>query len=74
MNDDRIKKLLQDALGPVAEGEPRRDLWAEVLDKIARDSAVSPASVPWLDWALLAGIALALLAFPAGLPVVLYYM
>jgi hypothetical protein len=76
--DDRIKRLLQQAMPPVDAGaEPRHDLWPSVLRRLDR-SAVPyrslPISVPLLDWALLAGLVALAVVFPATIPVFLYYL
>ena len=72
MNKDeqeRMKHLLRDSLGP-AEEPAGRDLWPRMLQRL--DAA--PAVVPWFDWALLAGLAALLLVFPASIPLLLYYL
>lgn len=69
LNEDRMKKLLQQALPPV-EGEPGRDLWPAVLKQL--DAQAAPA--PWFDWALLAGLVALVGCFPASIPVFLYYL
>lgn len=67
---DRMKKLLQQAM-PRVEGEPEpgRDLWPAVLKRMDRRPAA-----PWFDWALLAGLGVCAAAFPAWIPVILYYL
>jgi hypothetical protein len=68
---DRMKKLLQQALSPVeGDPEPGRDLWPGVLDRLD----AKPATVPWFDWALLAGLAALAALFPAAIPMFLYYL
>jgi len=68
---DRMKKLLQQALPPVeADAEPSRDLWPAVL----RRMDAKPAAPPWFDWALLAGLVGLAAFFPASIPVFLYYL
>jgi hypothetical protein len=69
-DEERMKKLLQQAM-PWFEGEPEpgRDLWPAVLKRLdARPAA------PWFDWALLAGLGACAAAFPAWIPVILYYL
>jgi hypothetical protein len=68
-DQDRMKKLLQQALPPV-EGEPARDLWPAVLRRLD----ASPAAPPWFDWALLAALAALVAFFPASIPVFFYYL
>jgi hypothetical protein len=66
-----MKQLLQQALPPVEEdAEPATDLWPAVLRKI--DAGM--AAPPWFDWALVAGLGVCAAAFPAWIPVLLYYL
>jgi hypothetical protein len=69
--EDRIRDLLHQALPPVGDAaEPARDLWPAMLKHLDEKSA----TVPWFDWALLAGL-LGVVAFvPASIPVLLYYL
>jgi len=70
-DEDRLKKLLQQALPPVeADPEPGRDLWPAILKRLDAQSA--PA--PWFDWALLAALVALVACFPASIPVFLYYL
>jgi hypothetical protein len=69
VNEDRMKKLLQQVLPPV-EGEPGRDLWPAVLKRLD----AKPAPTPWYDWALLACLVAVVGFFPASIPVFLYYL
>ena len=74
---DRIPTLLQQAIPPVAKDpEPARDLWPELRARIERAHAPSPArsAVPWFDWVLGGCVALVAIAFPASIPVLLYYL
>jgi hypothetical protein len=68
---DRMKTLLQQSLPPIgAEHEPQRDLWPAMLHRLD----AKPASTPWFDWALLAGLAGVVALFPTAIPVLLYYL
>lgn len=69
MNDDRLKEMLKQALPRVADGEPPRDLWPQVLRRMEQ-----PAAVPWFDWALVAGLVGFAAFVPASIPVLLYYL
>jgi len=83
---DRIRTLLQQSLAPVANDcEPARDLWPELQRRIgqAQASADTPAparaaifwpAIPWFDWVLAGGVAVVAIAFPASIPVLLYYL
>jgi len=80
-DEDRIKELLKSALPPVEPGaEPSRDLWPAVLRRLDAGSAPThadsalPLSLPWFDWALIAGLAVFAASFPATIPVFLYYL
>jgi len=78
-HDDRINQLLRQALPPVeANAESERDLWPVVLRRLDEDAAAArratPQSVPWFDWALLGGLVVFAVSFPATIPVFLYYL
>lgn len=78
-DEDRIKQLLQQALPPVgADAEPTRDLWPAVLRRLdatlGASSTSLPRSIPWFDWALIAGLVAFAAFFPATIPVFLYYL
>lgn len=68
-----MKKLLRESMGRAAS-EPARDLWPDVLRRIAEDAAPHPRAVPWFDWALVAGLIAFATIFPTAIPVVLYYL
>lgn len=79
--DNWIKDLLKRALPPVqSNAEPSRDLWPSLLRRMDADAAKTvPAGVGqskwvWFDWALIAGLAVMALAFPASIPLLLYYL
>jgi hypothetical protein len=75
-DEDRIRQLLKQALPPVETNEgPARDLWPAVLRRLdARPSAQLRSKWVWLDWALLAGLAVMTAAYPAAIPLLLYYL
>ncbi|HEV2487711.1 MAG TPA: hypothetical protein VGT08_19480 [Terracidiphilus sp.] len=75
-NDDRIKHLLRQALPPVeAETGPSRNLWPAVLRRLDAQTVGKPRiNWVWLDWALLAGVLAVTVAFPASIPMLLYYL
>jgi hypothetical protein len=76
-DDDRMKQLIQHSLPPVdPAAEPSRDLWPAVLRRIDADPAAAPgpARQNWFDWALLAGLVVFAVSFPATIPVFLYYL
>lgn len=89
MQNDRMKELLKQAVPPVAaDAEPERDLWPAVLRRLDENpSAANDASarsmqwsmqwqrpIPWFDWALVGGLIVFAISFPATIPVFLYYL
>jgi hypothetical protein len=79
-DEDRIKELLRQAMPPVgAEAEPAPepniDLWPAVLRRLDTQSPAQPQlNWVWFDWALLAGVVAVTVAFPASIPMLLYYL
>jgi hypothetical protein len=83
-DEERIKNLLRQALPPVgAEPEPESatslepsiDLWPLVLRRLdEHPAAQSRSKWVWFDWALLAGLAIVTVSFPASIPMLLYYL
>jgi hypothetical protein len=69
-DEERIKQLLRQALPPVSEAEPGRDLWPAVLRRIN----ARPAAPPWFDWALAGGLVAFAAFVPVSIPVLLYYL
>ena len=69
-SDERMRKLLREAMGPVADPELKRDLWPRMQARLDD----RPVHVPWWDWALAAAVVLCLLLFPAAIPAVLYQL
>lgn len=67
---EELKKLLKETLPPVRESELRRDLWPEMLQRLAEPAAC----VPWWDWVLLAGASIAILLMPGMIPALLYHL
>jgi hypothetical protein len=63
--------LLRQSVSPFGnELEPGRDLWPAMQRRLA----ARPVVPPWFDWALAGGLAVAVVAFPAWIPVFLYYL
>jgi hypothetical protein len=66
-------RLMREALPPVGEGaEPGRDLWPAMRQRLNKPVALR--TVPWFDWVLAGGVAVFMLAFPAAVPILLYYL
>jgi hypothetical protein len=76
-DEERIKQLLKQALPAVKpEAEPSRDLWPAVLRRLDGNAASTSGTLRqnWFDWALLAGLVVFAVSFPATIPVFLYYL
>ncbi|MGA3008686.1 MAG: hypothetical protein ABSD72_00365 [Terracidiphilus sp.] len=77
-DQDRMKKLLKQALPPVKEdAEPRRNLWPAMLRRMdARPTTAVWAgfSSAWFDGALAAGLVALIAISPASIPIILYYL
>ena len=69
-DDDRLRRLLKQALPPLAQTDLGRDLWPAMLRRLE----VQPSAPPWFDWVLAGGLAAFAVAFPAWIPVFLYYL
>jgi hypothetical protein len=68
---ERINEVLKAAMPRIADDAgPARDLWPDVLRRLDRE----PVRVPWFDWALAGGLVALAAAFPAAIPVLLYYL
>jgi hypothetical protein len=84
-HDQELKRLgetLRSAVPPMGKGEPPRDLWPRMLQRIEGTPGRPAhshrrqwfAGVPWFDWALLGVAAVAMLLFPALIPALLYHL
>jgi len=74
---ERIARFLQRAVPPIEDiASERRDLWPDMRRRLRMESApaAAKAGVPWFDWAVAGGLAVLLAAFPAWIPVLLYYL
>jgi hypothetical protein len=74
--DHRIQQLLKQAMPPVeTDTEPGRDLWPAMLRRLDAHPAAQPRPRwLWFDWALLAGLAVVAVTFPASVTLLLYYL
>ena len=69
-DDGQMRSLLKQAMPPMADEEPRRDLWPAV-----RVHMTARQSLPhWFDWVLACSVLGFALAFPAAIPILLYCM
>ena len=69
-NNKKIRELLRKAIPPLADRELKRDLWPQMLRRLAE----RPAQVPWFDWALLAVPAIWFFFSPEAIPILLYHL
>jgi hypothetical protein len=69
IEEERLKKLLREALPTKAAPDPSRDLWPEI---VARDRAPTPWS--WLDLGIAVAVAILLLLRPEWLRVLAYHL
>ncbi len=72
-----MEQLLRGAIPPIgASQEPAHDLWPAMQARLSAQPPLTAKlrSVPWFDWALAAGLAVFALAFPAAVPMLLYYL
>ena len=69
-NDERLRELLREAIGPVAVSELKRDLWPQMLRKLNGQTI----RVPWYDWALAAILAASLCVSPGSILALVYHL
>jgi hypothetical protein len=77
-HEEGMKQLLKQAVRPVkANAEPESDLWPAVLRRMDEHTATETAGGPrwaWFDGALLVGLVVLGVSFPATIPLLLYYL
>ena len=79
-DQDRMKKLLQQALPPMKDdAEPERNLWPAMQRRLAANYTTKPVVQPlfnwaWFDGALAASLLGLAACFPASIPLLLYYL
>ena len=69
-NDQKLRELLRRSIAPVADLELKRDLWPQMLRKLDERAF----QVPWLDWVLVAVLAVLFFLFPKTILGVLYHL
>ena len=78
MNNEKepkeISALLRQALPAVQDTELKRDLWPDMLRRLASAPAAQPTGIPWFDWALAAILGAILILFPGTIPALLYHL
>jgi hypothetical protein len=67
---DETKSLLKEALPPMRDALPGRDLWPAMRERLA----APPRGVPWWDWLLMAGASATILFVPGVIPALLYHL
>jgi hypothetical protein len=75
--NDRIRTLLHETFTPIGnDAGPARDLWVSMQRKLRESPGSETARfrIPWFDWVLAIGVAVVAVAFPASIPVILYYL
>jgi hypothetical protein len=68
-DDERLRELLRSALAAPPGDRPSRDRWPEVVERLGRRSAWT-----WIDLAVAAMVATALLLFPEGIFLLSYHL
>jgi hypothetical protein len=69
-SDERLRRVLRDAVPPADVSGPSRDLWPQVSRRLAE----APARASRLDWALLAALLAWLVFFPENVMALLYHL
>lgn len=72
--NERLRRQLREAVAPVHDGGPERDLWPAVLGRLQDAATQERVAAPWYDWALAAGVIVFTLFAPVSIPVLLYYL
>jgi len=70
--EKELRALLEREFPPLQNAELQHDLWPQMLLRL--DAERAPLRVPWIDWALAAAVAAALLLFPNAIPALLYHL
>lgn len=70
MTDPELTRLLQQAIPPLGDEPPRRDLWPDVRAGLDRGER----RVNWLDWIIAAAAAAGFAALPELFPALLYLL
>jgi len=71
--DKEMKELIKQAIAPAQDSELRRDLWPQMLRKLA-DQPSPVNTVPWFDWVLASLAGAAVLFFPGIIPALFYHL
>jgi hypothetical protein len=68
MEDEDVKRRMQESLGKWKETEPKRDLWPRMIERLEEGER----GWHWVDWVLAGGSLIWLMVFPELLPALLY--
>ncbi len=68
-DDEEIRGLLKQAMNPM-DPELTRDLWPRMRRRLEEQ----PRERLWLDWTLVALLAIWFLLFPEAIPILLYHL
>lgn len=71
--DKEMKELLRQAIAPARDTELRRDLWPQLLARVA-EQPEPRYKVPWFDWALAVILSAVLIFVPGSIPALLYHL
>lgn len=72
---ERMQNLLRKALPPIEDDtELPDDLWPVMRQRLHAESMPVMVRIPWFDWALMGGLTAAVVAFPAAIPLLFYYL
>ena len=69
-DDERIEKILREAIPPLTGAELQRELWPLMPRRLEERSF----TVSWLDWSLIVVSFFWLVAFPEVIPALLYHL
>lgn len=75
--NDRMRQLLRESMGAATQDcTTQRDLWPLMAARLGEqpDLEIPRGSVPWFDWALAGGLVIGIAAYPALIPMLLYYL
>jgi len=73
MNDPHIQALLKSSLPITGDAELRRDLWPDMLQRIATAESHRIRFAP-LDWAIAGLVAVSVFISPSLIPSLLYHL
>jgi hypothetical protein len=69
-DDERIEKILREAIPPLGRNALQRDLWPQMRQRLE----VRSFTVSWFDWSLIAACLIWLVVFPEVIPALVYHL